>query len=101
MLLFWVRVKICNLCSITTSIVVDLYLPVVCRSGIAYFDPVSMRPHPIPDTAHQNALLVPSVIAIDLNGKVYVGQAAINMKEKVPPQNFLHSFKRLVGKTYV
>lgn len=59
-----------------------------------------MQPKPIPDAAHKNSLSVPSVVAVTLAGQVFVGQGAFNMRDKVPPQNFIHSFKRLIGKKY-
>ena len=41
---------------------------------------------------------VPSVVGVGLDGKVYVGQHAINAASVIPEQNLVVSFKRLIGK---
>ena len=67
------------------------------RSGIACLSQRTGEPEMIRDL--QTGLTgVPSVVGVDLDGKVYVGQHAINTASSIPEQNLVVSFKRLIGK---
>jgi molecular chaperone DnaK (HSP70) len=45
--------------------------------------------------------VVPSVVAYLPDGKVLVGWNALKMRNKIPAQNIIINFKRLIGKQYV